>query len=70
MTLITGIISVLCVTGFLDSVNGNALLKPQHRGMVWTRDAFNSAGYNYMGINCGGIAVSFVEFYQLCYHFL
>lgn len=58
MLLLTGVISVLCLTDFLRFVDGNALLKPEHRGMVWTRDAFNSAGYNYMGINCGGIAVS------------
>lgn len=40
------------------SVDGNAMLKPKSRGIVWARDAYNSAGYNYMGINCGGTHVS------------
>ncbi|XP_045183724.2 uncharacterized protein LOC123542126 [Mercenaria mercenaria] len=35
--------------------DANAMLKPTHRGMMWTRGSYNSAGYNYMGINCGGI---------------
>ena len=39
-------------------VEGNALLKPTHRGMVWARNAFNSGDYDYMGVNCGGIGVS------------
>ncbi|XP_060587980.1 uncharacterized protein LOC132743477, partial [Ruditapes philippinarum] len=37
------------------SADATAMLKPSHRGTMWTRTNYNSAGYNYMGINCGGI---------------
>lgn len=40
----------------LRLTDANAMLKPTHRGVMWTRGNYNSGGYNYMGINCGGIA--------------
>lgn len=40
---------------YFSLVDSNALLTPTSRGMMWTRNSFNSAGYNYMEINCGGV---------------
>ena len=58
-----GLFVVVSLGCFVHISGDAALIRPTARGMMWIKGTNSPNNYNYMGLNCGGLKVGYMQLY-------